>query len=248
MKMHAPQKIQAYLAGPDVFLPEPIEIGKLKKALLLRYDIEGHYPFDNELPKDESLKDPRQLALTIAKGNEDMMSKCNVVFANLMPWYGPGADNGTTFEMGFMSARAMHDPNILIIGYYPDGIPEQFSDRIAKEVYDGKVKVNDKGYLVSTETGRSVESFGLQDNLMIVGAIQKTGGKIYSSLEEAAADVKNLLAEKQQKQSVHPQEQPLAKKDGSTLWGYSLAKCSVVGAAAAAVGLVAYVARQKKYF
>ncbi|HEV2523920.1 MAG TPA: nucleoside 2-deoxyribosyltransferase [Gammaproteobacteria bacterium] len=258
-----PKKTHAYLAGPDVFLPNPIQIGKDKKAILARYGIEGHFPFDNELPLGEN-KEPRELAFAIAKGNEEMMSTCNVVFANLMPWYGPGTDNGTSFEMGFMSARAMHDPNILIIGYYPDGIPEKFSARISSMVYNGKVSTSSEGFVSSTETGRGIESFGLSDNLMIEGAIQKTGGKIYGSFEEAAANVKNLLAEKQQKQSAQkenkssgdkpsPQEQPLAKKDENTLWGYSLAKCSVVGTATAVVGVaiaagLGYTAGRSKCF
>ncbi|HJW77212.1 MAG TPA: nucleoside 2-deoxyribosyltransferase, partial [Beijerinckiaceae bacterium] len=35
-----------YLAGPEVFLPEAIEIGRIKKDLCARYGIEGLYPFD----------------------------------------------------------------------------------------------------------------------------------------------------------------------------------------------------------
>jgi len=38
-----------YLAGPEVFLPEAIEIGRIKKDLCARYGIEGLYPFDNEV-------------------------------------------------------------------------------------------------------------------------------------------------------------------------------------------------------
>lgn len=188
--------IKAYLAGPDVFLPEPIEIGKRKKELLKRYDIEGHYPFDNEYPQTN---DSTQVPFLIAKANEEMMSKCNVILANLMPWYGAGADNGTTFEMGFMSARAMSDPNILIIGYYPDGIPEHLAVRVTKVVYNGDVTTTNEGRIVSTKTGRSIENFKLTDNLMLIGAIQKTGGKVFDSFEEAAANVQKLFAEKQRK-------------------------------------------------
>jgi len=190
--------IKAYLAGPDVFLPDPVGIGKKKKELLKRYNIEGYYPFDNEYPQTD---DSTQVPFLIAKANEDMMSKCNVILANLMPWYGAAADNGTTFEMGFMSARAMTDPNILIIGYYPDGIPEQLATRVTKVVYDGKVITKD-GSIVSTETGRTVENFQLTDNLMIIGAIKKSGGEIYGSFKEAAAHVRELFEAKQQRQSV----------------------------------------------
>jgi len=256
-------KIKVYLAGPDVFLPNPIQIGKDKKAILARHGIEGCFPFDNELPLGKN-QQPREVAFAIAAGNEDMISKCTVVLANLMPWYGPGADNGTSFEMGFMSARAMFDdPDVLIIGYYPEGFPDLASKRVADMVYGGKVMTNSDGFLVSTETGRSIEKFGLHDNLMLIGAIHKTGGKIYGSFEEAAANIKNLLAAKQQEQSAQkeklqlprdlkpsPQDQPVPKKDENTLWGYHLSKASVVSAATAVVGAVAaagfYVGRQSR--
>lgn len=86
---------------------------------------------------------------------------------------------------------------------------------------------------------------------MIIGAIDKTGGKVYGSFEEAAANVKNLLTEKQRKQNA--QKQSVPKKD-ETLWGYSLAKCSGVGAlkavagVAAVVGGLAYAAKRSKCF
>ena len=40
--------LRAYLAGPEVFLPEAVAIGQRKKQLCAKYGFEGLYPFDNE--------------------------------------------------------------------------------------------------------------------------------------------------------------------------------------------------------
>ena len=39
--------MKIYLAGPDVFLPDAVEIGKRKAAICARHGVIGHYPLDN---------------------------------------------------------------------------------------------------------------------------------------------------------------------------------------------------------
>jgi nucleoside 2-deoxyribosyltransferase len=39
--------MQVYLAGPDVFLPDAIEIGRRKVELCARHGLTGLYPLDN---------------------------------------------------------------------------------------------------------------------------------------------------------------------------------------------------------
>ena len=43
---------KVYLAGPDVFLPDAVSIGRRKKELCAHYGFEGLYPFDNEISGD----------------------------------------------------------------------------------------------------------------------------------------------------------------------------------------------------
>ena len=38
-----------YLAGPDVFRPNPFEIANKKKEILAKYGLVGHFPMDNEI-------------------------------------------------------------------------------------------------------------------------------------------------------------------------------------------------------
>ena len=40
---------RVYLAGPEVFLPDPIEAGRIKCALAAELGLEGVYPLDASL-------------------------------------------------------------------------------------------------------------------------------------------------------------------------------------------------------
>ena len=89
-----------YLAGPDVFLPDAVEIGRRKVEICARHGLIGRYPLDN--PVDLTAADA---SLRIYQGLETMMEDCSAIIANLTPFRGPGADPGTVFELGYMAAR-----------------------------------------------------------------------------------------------------------------------------------------------
>jgi len=83
-----------YLAGPDVFLPDAIDIGRAKVALCARYGLIGLYPLENAV--DRAADDA---SLQIFRGNEAMMIEADAIVANLTPFRGPGADAGTVYEL-----------------------------------------------------------------------------------------------------------------------------------------------------
>jgi nucleoside 2-deoxyribosyltransferase len=60
--------MKIYLAGPDVFLPDAIEIGRRKAAICARHGVHGLYPLDNAV--DLSAADA---SLAIFRGNQAMM-------------------------------------------------------------------------------------------------------------------------------------------------------------------------------
>ena len=93
-------KPKLYLAGPEVFLPEAIEIGRIKKDLCARYGIEGLYPFDNEV----SPRSGEAVDRLIYRANIAMIRDADGGIFNLTPFRGPSADVGTVFELGFLSA------------------------------------------------------------------------------------------------------------------------------------------------
>src|ERR1700716_1556024 len=147
-----------YLAGPDVFLPDAVDIGRRKAELCRRHGLTGLYPLDNAVDiaaKDASLK--------IFRGNEAMMNEADAIIANLTPFRGPSADAGTVYEVGYMAGRGK-----LCLGYSNDA--STYTDRVRKFT-----PVTSRDRLLVDARGLTVEDFGLSDNLMIVHALDLHG-------------------------------------------------------------------------
>ena len=116
--------MKIYLAGPDVFLPDAVEIGRRKAAICARHGLIGLYPLDNAV--DLAAADA---SLAIFKGNEAMMDAADAIIANLTPFRGPSADAGTVYELGYMAGRGK-----LCFAYSND--PAVYAERVARS-YDG---------------------------------------------------------------------------------------------------------------
>ena len=160
--------MRVYLAGPDVFLPDPVARAAALKAVCARHGLVGISPLDipEEVP---AAWRALPLARFIALCNEAHIRACDALIANLTPFRGPSADVGTVFEIGFM--RALGRPvygwsNVTadffsrtraVFGAEPDG-PESWRDR----------------------DGMLLETFGMTDNLMIDGAMLASGGAIFT--------------------------------------------------------------------
>ena len=82
--------MKVYLAGPDVFLPDAIEIGRRKQAICARFGLTGLYPLDNVVALDSS-----DASLQIFRANQAMMLEADAIIANLTPFRGPSADAGS---------------------------------------------------------------------------------------------------------------------------------------------------------
>ena len=147
-----------YLAGPDVFLPDALDIGRRKVELCTRHGLIGLYPLDNAI--DRAAKDA---SLAIFRGNEAMMIEADAIIANLTPFRGPGADAGTVYELGYMAGRGK-----LCLGYSND--PSSYADRV-REFTD----VNTHDARLVDAMGLTVEDFGLSDNLMMIHALDLHG-------------------------------------------------------------------------
>jgi nucleoside 2-deoxyribosyltransferase len=147
-----------YLAGPDVFLPDALDVGRRKADLCARHGLTGLYPLDNAI--DLAAKDA---SLRIFRGNEAMMIESDAIIANLTPFRGPSADAGTVYELGYMAGRGK-----LCLGYSND--PSSYADRVRK-ITDGRSRDR---RLVDT-LGLTVEDFGLTDNLMMIHALDLHG-------------------------------------------------------------------------
>jgi nucleoside 2-deoxyribosyltransferase len=154
--------MKIYLAGPDVFLPDAVDIGKRKAAICARHGVRGLYPLDNAI--DLTAGDA---SLTIFKGNEAMMDAADAVIANLTPFRGPSADAGTVYELGYMAGRGK-----FCLAYSND--PAVYVERVARF---GTVTKSADG-LLTDKDGLAVEDFGHPDNLMMIHALDLHGARL----------------------------------------------------------------------
>ena len=86
-----------YLAGPDVFLPDALDVGRQKKELCRRFGFEGLFPLDLQMEGEPSGTD-------IFRADMALLRQADIGLFNLSPFRGPSADPGTVFELGIMMA------------------------------------------------------------------------------------------------------------------------------------------------
>lgn len=150
--------MRVYLAGPDVFLPQPRERGETLKRVLAGFGLVGVFPLDPPpVAADADL--PR--GLRIAAANEAHIASCAALIANLTPFRGPSADPGTVFELGFARARGLR-----LWGWTNVATP--FATRTRAWAGGG----------VHDRDGMAIEEECPRDNLMIEGAILAAGGRV----------------------------------------------------------------------
>ena len=148
---------RVYLAGPDVFLPDPAGRALALKRICARHGLLGISPLDLE-PGEQGVA----AAPAIARRNEAHIRRCNAVLANLTPFRGPGADAGTIYEVGY--ARALGRP---VFGY-----------ACKAGDYASRVRAMPGGGMERDADGLAIEDYGLFENLMIACGIEASGGFI----------------------------------------------------------------------
>jgi nucleoside 2-deoxyribosyltransferase len=158
--------MKIYLAGPDVFLPDAVEIGRRKTDICAAHGLTGLYPLDNAV--DLTAPDASR---QIFAANEAMMDRADAIIANLTPFRGAGADPGTVYELGYMAGRRK-----LCLAYCND--PATYADRVTRFM---NVSSED-GRLLDAQ-GLTVEDFGLVDNLMMVHAVELHGCPLVTPAE-----------------------------------------------------------------
>lgn len=147
--------MKVYLAGPDVFLPDPLKVGKAKQDICQKYGLIGLFPFDPAL--DLANLTPFEAGIAIYCSNIALMNDCDLMIANMTPFRGVSLDVGTAFEIGYMAGIGKP-----IFAYSNDG-----------RLYCDRVPASQPGW---DEQGQSIESFAMHDNLMLEGAIYTSGG------------------------------------------------------------------------
>ncbi len=160
--------MRIYLAGPDVFLPDPLARGAALKAICARFGLTGIFPMDPlvvEPAEWTGLPDFQRISLR----NEAHIRAADALIANLTPFRGPSADVGTVFELGFM--RALGRP---VFGW--SNTAADFATR-TRAFVGGAARVAANGEWRDGEA-MALERFGCRDNLMIDGAVLASGGTL----------------------------------------------------------------------
>lgn len=158
----APLRPRAYLAGPEVFLPDKVAVFAAKAAFCERFGMEPAPPMDAGNPGPTEAP----LSRRIYKRNIALMDGADLIIANLSPYHGPSADVGTVFELGYGAAKGLP-----VFGYSND--PRTFPDRV--EDFAGPFRTGEGGVRFDRH-GYAVEDFGLADNLMIDETLAEFGG------------------------------------------------------------------------
>ena len=151
------QKI--YLAGPEVFLSNAIDVGNAQKRLCETYGFEGLFPLDNTITGNH----PKEIAEAIRHANAMMIRSCDIVIANLSPFRGPEPDSGTVWEVGFAQGLGKK-----VVAYSTDL-------RTLKEKTQSILHLGDAS---CDALGMAIEDFGLTHNLMFAHTV------VASSFEE----------------------------------------------------------------
>ncbi len=175
--------MRVYLAGPDVFLPDPHARGAVLKAICARHGLTGVFPMDELDTPEPPEWAARPLPHRIALRNEAHILGSGALIANLTPFRGPSADVGTVFELGFM--RALGRP---VFGW--SIAAADFTARTL--AFLGGATPDGEGW--RDAEGMALERFGCLDNLMIDGAVAASGGSLETADVPEAARWTDLAA------------------------------------------------------
>jgi nucleoside 2-deoxyribosyltransferase len=154
----------AYLAGPDVFLPNAAAHAARKVEICRRYGLRGLPPLNEDIETaaktlNEAPDNASDVWRSIYEKDIAMMERSDIIIANLTPFGGASADAGTLIEVGWFLGQRKP-----IFGYSNN--PESFEQRMRRQLGDGHADLG-------------IEGFHLPDNLMIVGAVLSGGCPIF---------------------------------------------------------------------
>lgn len=156
--------MRAYLAGPDVFLPDAEAVLDAKCAICAQAGIVGVSPIAGPAPAD---------AAGIFAKCEAAMDGADLILADMSPFRGPGMDSGTAYEVGYMRARGKP-----VFGYC--NAPGDYASRVPGDGVDA--------------LGRTIEDFGRAENLMLACAVERFGFPVFTPDSSPADPLRDLAA------------------------------------------------------
>lgn len=156
-----------YIAGPDVFESNSIEIGKNLVKMCQKYGYEGLYPLDNVVDFSQN---KHKIAQDIFDANISMIQEADIIIANLNSFRGKEPDSGTVFECGL--AYGLHKK---VYGYLADTC--NYIDRFT----ENEKFIKDE--YVSDSNERLIEDFDYPLNLMLACSTKIIKGNFETVLQ-----------------------------------------------------------------
>jgi nucleoside 2-deoxyribosyltransferase len=157
-----------YIAGPDVFEKDSIEIGKELVALCAKYGYEGLYPLDNVVDFSQS---KHKIAQDIFDANVRMIQEADIIIANLNRFRGKEPDSGTVWECGYAYGLGKK-----VYGYLAS--TQEYID-----TFEASEKFQEGENFFDVD-GRLIEDFAHPLNLMLVSSMHIVEGNFESVLKQ----------------------------------------------------------------
>lgn len=164
-----------YIAGPDVFNSDSIEIGKRYKQLCQKYGFIGLYPLDNIA---DFTQKPHDIAKQIFEANKHSIDEADIVIANLNPFRGKEADSGTVWECAYATAL-----NKKVYVYISED--KQYIERFSE---DEKKKSQPVQGIYVDNDGMTIEDFEHPFNLMLACSVD---GIVVGGFEDVLKAIKD---------------------------------------------------------
>lgn len=183
-----------YLAGPEVFLHDPIAAGEASKAACekanepsLPFEIKANYPLDAQI---EDFAYDHATGYKIFYANVNLIDSSVGTVANMVRFRSPSMDVGTSWEMGYTAGQGKP-----VFGYY-DAVPfygetEEPGTYPEKVVQYGYADENNTGY---DHDNLEIEGFGFSDNLMLLGNLEMTGYEQHETVYESCLDAVDWIS------------------------------------------------------
>src|SRR5882757_8824853 len=99
--------IIAYLAGPDVFLPDAVAHAARKVEICRRFGLRGLPPLNEDIEiAAKNAGAELEAWQAIYEKDVAMMERSDIIIANLTPFGGASADAGTLIEVGWFLGKS----------------------------------------------------------------------------------------------------------------------------------------------
>lgn len=188
------RKPKLYLAGPEVFLPDPLAEAAKQRALCEQYGFTPLHPVDNGPAYGEQSvaaltrlyaasrlyrtdvqpaflalpSEAMRCAMKIYLGNIKHVRECDIVIANCNALRGALVDDGTAYELGL--GNGLGKPTY---GYIETALPavQNVLKRYPCTIQADGIPIDQDGYLV-------IDDFGTAINLMLECGMLLSGGRL----------------------------------------------------------------------